>query len=70
MGKNKKAETLESVDLVQEENKEESFEYIVKAGDGIKKIARNLNKDWKKIVEDNNLQEPYELNINQKLIIK
>lgn len=70
MGKNKKAETPESVDLVPEEVKEESFEYIVKAGDGIKKIARSLNKDWEKIVEDNNLQEPYELYINQKLIIK
>lgn len=70
MGKNKKVETPESVDLVSKEVKEESFEYIVKAGDGIKKIARNLNKDWEKIVKDNNLQEPYELNINQKLIIK
>ena len=74
MGKNKKVEESESVDLVQEEVhqevQEDSFEYTVKAGDGIKKIARNLNKEWEKIVEDNNLQEPYELNINQKLIIK
>lgn len=70
MGKNKKVEAAEVVDLVEETVQEESFEYTVKAGDGIKKIARTLNKDWKKIVEDNNLQEPYELNINQKLIIK
>lgn len=70
MGKNKKVEAAEVVDLVEETVQEESFEYTVKAGDGIKKIARNLKKDWKKIVEDNNLQEPYELNINQKLIIK
>lgn len=70
MGKNKKVEAAEIVDLVEEEVQEESFEYTVKAGDGIKKIARNLKKDWEKIVEDNNLQEPYELNINQKLIIK
>ena len=74
MGKNKKVEAAEVVDLVeetvQEEIQEESFEYTVKAGDGIKKIARTLKKDWEKIVEDNNLQEPYELNINQKLIIK
>ena len=66
----KKIETAESVEFVQEEVKEESFEYIVKAGDGIKKIARKLNKDYKKIIEDNNLEEPYELFINQKLIIK
>ena len=64
MGRKKK--TSEVVDLVQEEY----FEYIVKAGDGIKKIARMLNKEWQKIAEDNNLKEPYELYINQKLIIK
>ena len=59
----KNIKTSEVVDLVQEE-------YIVKAGDGLKKIARNLNKDWQKIADDNNLTEPYELYINQKLIIK
>lgn len=64
MGRKKKVQTTESV--VQKEY----FEYIVKAGDGIKKIARNLNKDWQEIANDNNLQEPYELYINQKLIIK
>lgn len=66
MGKQKKIQTAESVDLIQEE----SFKYTVRAGDGIKKIARALKKDWKKIAEDNNLKEPYELYINQKLIIK
>ena len=65
MGK-KNIKTSEVVDLVQEEY----FEYIVKAGDGLKKIARNLNKDWQKIADDNNITEPYELYINQKLIIK
>ena len=66
MGRKKKIETSESVDLIQKE----TFEYIVKAGDGIKKIARNLNKDWQKIAKDNKIQEPYELYINQKLIIE
>ena len=70
MTKKKKIESAESVDLIQDEVKEESFEYIVNAGDGIKKIARKLNKDYKKIIEDNNLEEPFELYINQKLIIK
>ena len=70
MGKQKKNKAVESVDLIQDEVKEKSFEYTVKAGDGIRKIARTLKKDWQKIAEDNNLEEPYELHINQKLIIK
>jgi LysM repeat protein len=78
MGKQKKIqEQVESVDFItvnefisEEIISEQEQEYKVQAGDNLEKIGNKFNKDWKQIAEDNEIEAPYELFINQKLIIK
>jgi hypothetical protein len=43
--------------------------YEVQSGDTLSTIGNEFGVDWKKIAEVNNLSEPYDLQVGQKLII-
>jgi len=41
--------------------------YTIKDGDTLSSVAADLNLDWKKIAELNNLQSPYSLSVGQEI---
>jgi len=60
---------LEEEKAEEEEEETEEVVYIVESGDTLAYIGAKFGVDWMDIAERNGLEEPYELDIGQELII-
>ncbi|MFA7308683.1 MAG: LysM peptidoglycan-binding domain-containing protein [Patescibacteria group bacterium] len=69
----KKAEeakkTEDAKKAAEEEAKAKQVTYKVKSGDTLADIAAEFGVEWQKIAEANNMKEPYNIEIDQELII-
>ncbi len=52
-----------------EEEKTEEVVYVVEAGDNLAYIGMEFGVDWQEIADRNELEEPFDLNVGQELII-